>query len=272
MHLKSLISGAIGIMLIAVNISFAQIEKYEATTVLKEKFFDKDGKPLTGKGVVIGDVDSGVDIFHPMFFFADGGEFDWVDVNDDGKFTPGIDGVDFNKDGKVAAFETLRYIEIRDNTWGMLGSMGEDPDKYNPDFDFLYVDQNGNKTRDFGPAAGFKESDPGYGEALFIAMDVTHNGKVDAGEKIVMLKTSKFRAIRERTGVVRRRGIDLIYTEEDSVGHGTGVAGLILGGHYGVQKIHGIAPDAEMVISSIPYDYTTPLGRNSPHLIGFLKD
>lgn len=32
---------------------------YEVTTVLKEKFFDKNGNPLTGKGVIIGDLDSG---------------------------------------------------------------------------------------------------------------------------------------------------------------------------------------------------------------------
>ena len=43
----------------------------EESTVLNENFLDKDGNPLTGKGVVVGDVDSGIDIFHPMFFFRD---------------------------------------------------------------------------------------------------------------------------------------------------------------------------------------------------------
>ena len=72
--------------------------------------------------------------------------------------------------------------------------------------------------------------------------------------------------------MIRRRGIDLIMTEEDKNGHGTGVAGLIIGGHYGVQKIHGIAPDAEMVFSSIRYDYTPRFVRNFPELFGFLRD
>lgn len=243
---------------------------YEVTTVLKEKFFDKNGNPLTGKGVIIGDLDSGIDIFHPMFFFADGGEFSWIDVNGDGKITLGADGIDINKNGEVDKDEVLGYIEIKDNTWGML--QGNNNKKFNPDFDFLYIDKNGNKKRDFGPNADFKESDPTYGEQLFIADDKNQNGILDNDEKIIGLKTSKVRAVRERNGTVRKRGIDLIYTEEDSSGHGTGVAGLMLGGHYGVQKIHGIAPDAEIVVASINYDYTPRFVRNFPDLIQFIKD
>src|SRR4030095_4885694 len=259
---------------IGINTLFSQPsgEKYEPSTILKEKFTDKNGNTLTGKGVVIGDVDSGVDIFHPMFFFADGGEFSWIDANGDGKLTPGEDGTDKNGNGKIEDNEIIRYIEILDNTWGMLGQMGEDPRKYNPSFDFLYLDVNVNKKRDYGPNSGFKETDPSYGEQLYIAIDANKNDKIDAGEKLVALKTSKIRAILQRDGQIRRRGVDLINAEEDENGHGTGVAGLIIGGHYGVQKIHGIAPEAEMVISSIHYDYTPRFVRNFPALISFLRD
>lgn len=61
-----------GILLLVLMLSFqsAYSQKYEASTVLKEKFTDKSGSPLTGKGVIIGDVDSGIDVFHPMFFFC----------------------------------------------------------------------------------------------------------------------------------------------------------------------------------------------------------
>lgn len=246
--------------------------KYEASTVLKEKFTDKSGNPLTGKGVVIGDLDSGIDVFHPMFFFADGGDFTFLDVNGDGKLTIGEDGIDKNGDGKIESSEILRYIEITDNTWGMLSQMGQEKSKYNPEFDFLYIDVNGNKKRDFGPNAGFTETDPTYGEQFFISIDGNKNGKIEAGEKLTGLKTSKIKSVRQRDNVIRRRGIDLINTEEDKNGHGTGVAGLINGGHYGVQKIHGIAPDAEIIISSIHYDYTPRFVRNFPDLIGFLRD
>ncbi|NOS84647.1 MAG: S8 family serine peptidase [Ignavibacteria bacterium] len=271
MIIKNLVAIAIISSIIAVSSAFAQ-EKYEASTVLKEKFTDKSGAPLTGKGVIIGDVDSGIDVFHPMFFFADGGEFTFVDVNGDGNLTVGEDGLDINGDGKIESSEVLRFQEIRDNTWGMLSSLGQVSGKYNPEFDFLYVDVNGNKKRDFGTKAGFKESDPSYGEQFFISIDENKNGKIEAGEKLVGLKTSKIRSVRQRDDIVRRRGIDLIDTEEDKNGHGTGVAGLIIGGHYGVQKIHGIAPDAEMVFSSIRYDYTPRFVRNFTDLVGFLRD
>lgn len=271
MIIKNLVAAAVILMIMAVSSAFSQT-KFEASTVLKEKFTDKSGAPLTGKGVIIGDVDSGIDVFHPMFFFADGGEFTFVDVNGDGNLTIGEDGIDKNGDGKIESSEVLRYQEIRDNTWGMLSSLGQVSGKYNPEFDFLYVDVNGNKKRDFGRKAGFTENDPSYGEQFFISIDENRNGKIEAGEKLVGLKTSKIRSVRQRDDVIRRRGIDLIDTEEDKNGHGTGVAGLIIGGHYGVQKIHGIAPDAEMVFSSIRYDYTPRFVRNFTDLVGFLRD
>jgi len=261
------------IICITLIASFAHAQTnagYDVTTVLKEKFYDKSGAPLTGKGVVVGDVDSGIDVFHPMFFFADGGEFDWTDVDDDGKFTPGKDGIDLNGDGKTDEGEIIRYLELKDYTWSMLPGM--DAKKYNPAFDFLYVDKNGNKKRDYGPGAGFTESDPTYGEQFFIAIDANSNGRLDKGEKITGLKTSKVRAVRERDGNIRRRGIDLINTEEDSSGHGTGVAGIVLGGHPGVQKIQGIAPDAEFVVASVRYNYTPRFVSTFPELVQFLRD
>ncbi len=258
------------IFLLPLKISYSQFgqEDIVITTVLKEKFYDKEGNPLTGKGIVVGDVDSGIDVFHPMFFFADGGDYDWIDTDGNGVFKPGKDAVDFNKDGKANDFEILRYIEMTDNTFGMLET---DPNKYNPDMDFLYIDKNNNMKRDYGLRDGFKESDPTYGEQFFISIDENKNNKLDVGEKLVALKTSKVKAVREKNGNIRRRGIDLIETEEDSIGHGTGVAGLILGGHYGVQKIHGIAPDAEIVMANIKYDYTPRFVKNFPDLVNFVK-
>jgi subtilisin family serine protease len=251
-------------------VSFSYAQQYQITSVLKDKFFDKDGKPLTGKGVVIGDVDSGIDIFHPMLFFADGGEFDWTDIDEDGKITFGADGVDLNKDGKIEDNEVLRYLELRDKTWDMLP--GIMPKLFEPDYDFLYIDVNGNKKRDFGPNAGFTEKDPAYGEPIFVALDANKNGRLDPGEKISELKTSKVRAVRERGGNVRRRGVDLIYCEDDSSGHGTGVAGLILGGQGDIQRMHGLAPDAEIVVATVRYNYTPRFVSTFPELVSFLRD
>ena len=239
------------------------------TTVLQEKFLDKEGRPVTGKGVVVGDIDSGIDIFHPFFFFADGGEYNWIDVDKNGTFTPGLDAVDYNNDGIASINEVLRYIEMNNNTYNVLKT---DKENFNPDMDFLYNDKNGNKKRDHGEKDGFSEQDPTYGEQFFIAIDANQNGVLETGESIIALNTSKVRAVREKDGTIRRRGIDLIKTEPDSVQHGTSVAGIVLGGHYGVQKLHGFAPDAEIVMANIKYDYTPRFVRNFPDMIKFLRD
>lgn len=239
------------------------------TTVLQEKFLDKEGRPVTGKGVVVGDIDSGIDVFHPFFFFADGGEFKWIDVDKNGKFTPGLDAVDYNNDGIASIEEVLRYVEISNNTYNVLKT---DKENFNPDMDFLYNDKNGNKKRDHGEKEGFSEKDPTYGEQFFIAIDANRNGILETDENIIALNTSKVRAVREKDGTIRRRGIDLIKTEPDSIKHGTSVAGIVLGGHYGVQKLHGFAPDAEIVMANIKYDYTPRFVRNFPDMIKFLRD
>lgn len=239
------------------------------TTVLKEKFVDKNGNPLTGKGVIVGDVDSGVDIFSPFFFFADGGEFDWIDADKDGNFTPGIDAVDFNKNGKADEGEWLNFIGMKNTTYGILKFNSKE---YKSDMDFLYLDKNKDGKRNFGEKDGFTESDPTYGEQIFISMDKNGDNKLSAGEKLVALKTSKVRSVREKDGTIRRRGVDLIKTEPDTVKHGTSVSGIVLGGHYGVQKMCGIAPDAELVMANINYDYTPRFVRNFPDLVKFLRD
>jgi subtilisin family serine protease len=239
------------------------------TTVLKEKFLDKNGNPLTGKGVVVGDIDSGVDIFSPFFFFADGGEYDWIDVDKDGEFTPGVDAVDFNKNGKADAGEILNFIGMKNNTYGILKFKSKE---YKADMDFLYMDKNKNGKRDFGEKDGFTESDATYGEQLFICIDKNKDNKLSHGEKLIALKTSKVRAVREKDGTIRRRGIDLIKLEPDTVKHGTSVCGLMIGGQYGIQKMCGIAPDAELVMANINYDYTPRFVRNFPDLIKFVRD
>lgn len=269
MYLKTLAAFLLIILPLSLGFSQVKSDKLWITTILKEKFVDKEGNPLTGKGVVVGDVDSGIDIFHPMFFFADGGEFNWIDVDEDEKFSPGIDAVDFNKNGKAGVDEILQLLEIINNTYDLVSSR---KNVYEPDMDFLYLDVNGNKVRDFGEKDGFTEQDAGYGEQLFIVLDNNKNNKLDVDEKLVALKTSKVKAMREKNGNIRRRGIDLIKAEPDTIGHGTGVCGIICGGHYGVQKLHGFAPDAEIVMANIKYDYTPRFVRNFPDMLKFLRN
>ncbi|MDZ4713270.1 MAG: S8 family serine peptidase [bacterium] len=251
------------------EILFSQFNNIQITTRLRENFLDKSGRPLTGKGVLIGDIDSGIDIFNPMFFFADGGEFKFIDVDKNDKFTSGKDAIDMNKNGKADKGEMLRYIEMQDEVYKLLPM---DAGNYNPGMDFLYIDKNNNGKRDYGTKDGFTENDPTYGEQIFISIDKDENDALDKGEKLIALKTSKVRAVREKDGTVRRRGIDLIKTEPDSIfGHGTSVSGVLIGGTSGVQEVHGIAPDAELVLATIEYDYTPRFVKNFPDLVRFIK-
>lgn len=261
--------------IIAAVIIFSGINAYAQLTVddlvittkVKEKFVDKNGQPLTGKGVVIGDVDSGIDVFHPFYFFADGGEFDWIDANGDGAYTPGSDAVDVNSNGTAEPEEIIRHIKMNNKTYGLIKGSRD----FEADMDFIYNDKNGNRKRDFGVKDGFTEQDPTYGEQYYIVRDVNGNNKLDTGEKLSALGTSKVKAVREKNGTVRRRGTDLIMTERDTIEHGTHVASIIMGGHYGVGRLHGIAPDAEMVFANIKYDYTPRFVKNFPDMLNFLK-
>ena len=212
---------------------------------------DQLGRKVTGKGVVIADFDTGVDFFHPMLFFADGDTLNWLDVNSNSIFDPGIDAVDLNNSGTPESNEILRYREISysGNTSGV----------YDVNLDFLYNDANNDGSRNYGTGAGFTEASPTYGEQWFIALDANSNNRLNVGEKLVGLKTSKIRAIRETNGTVRRRGIDLINANPDTGpygGHGTSVAGIAVGGIEGVHRLAGVAPGAEMIFGSIEYNST----------------
>jgi subtilisin family serine protease len=227
---------------------------------------DKLGRTITGKGVLIADFDTGVDFFHPMLFFADGDTVNWIDVNTNGIFDPGVDAIDLNKNGIADANETLNYVELpySANTLGV----------YDANLDFLYNDANKNGVRDRGTAAGFAESSPTYGEQWFITLDANGDNRLSVGEKLVGLRTSKIRAILEVNGNIRRRGIDLISANADTGpygGHGTSVAGIAIGGVAGVHRLAGIAPGAEMIFASIQYASTPRFYTDLPAMMVWAK-
>jgi hypothetical protein len=211
---------------------------------------DHMGLPITGKGLRVSDFDTGVDVFHPSFFFADGDTFNWIDVDGFGSFDPGFDAVDLNRNGSADPGEVLRYWDgwINDyaSVWGG-GNPNNAGNGYQTYWDWLYNDANDNSTRDFGPAAGYTESDPTYGEQVFIAIDTNDNGALNAGEKLVALKTSKIYATMGDGAVEFTRGVDLINSTPDANGHGSSVAGILAGGTVDRHIFTGIAPEAEIL-------------------------
>ena len=214
---------------------------------------DPLGLPLTGKGMRISDFDTGIDVFHPSLFYADGDTLNWIDVDGYESFTPGFDCVDLNKNGLPDAGELLNYYDgwIYDPAlvWGS-GNPSNISNGYQTYWDWLYNDANSNSKRDYGIAAGFNEGSPAFGERVFIVIDSDDDGVLDVGEKLVMLKTSKVYATMNAGAVERVRGVDIIRTDLDSNGHGSSVSGILAGGTVGRHIFTGVAPDAEILMGS----------------------
>lgn len=213
----------------------------------RRSFRKKDGTLLDGTGVKIADIDSGTFVLHPAFYRADGGTYAWVDVNEDGKLTVGVDGVDLDGSGAIEENELLRELVV------------DSPDRtstFDPALDYLYVDTNGNKQRDVGPT--FTEDTPAHGEPIFVVDDVDRDGKVALSEKLLRLGTSKIAAARASRSYTRGNanyGI-LAYGNAllknaallDYSSHGTGVAGILAGGVADHSRLLGLAPGADLLV------------------------
>ncbi len=238
---------------------------------------DGSHEGLTGKGVVIGDVDTMVDVFHPAFFFADGGWYSWIDVDGDGVFTPGVDAVDLDGNGEAEPGETGMLLRARPvDITSLAEATGPRRSGFDPSLDWIYLDDNGNGRRDYGPTNGFDDSTPAFGEPLFVPDDVNGNGKLDPEERLVRLSTSKFRQIYVAVdgpstfSHVYRRGDDLTTVQADYTGgaygyadglHATGVLGIAAGGvALPSRRWRGFAPDAEIVLGfGVTRAFTDPV-------------
>jgi MYXO-CTERM domain-containing protein len=209
---------------------------------------DGAGLPVTGQGVTIADLDAPVDVTHPLFFRADGGHFDWIDVDGNDAFDPGVDAADLNSDGRAGVDETIHFWDGVVYTRVGEAILGSDDGAFDLGWDHLYVDANENGLRDFGPAAGFGDGEPGMGEVLLLVDDVNGNGLLDPGEKLVALGSSKIRAVYDGMHEYLR-GVDLSDVPPTAQsGHGTGVAGILVGGHRGLTRLVGVAPDADLLM------------------------
>ncbi len=215
------------------------------------------GQNIRGQGGRIADLDTGVDVYHPDFWYADGGVYDWID-NDGGGFTGGGgECVDLNGNGLcdfVFPGEKLRFFEITGTAAISVSTAGV----FEAHVDWLYNDVNDNAQRDYGPSAGYTETQPTYGERIFLVNDANLNNALDPGEKVIALGTSKIAATLNcgTPPVTRTRGTDLYLSDADTQGHGTGVAGVALGGNivnvagaYTVpnRRFIGVAPGAELL-------------------------
>jgi subtilisin family serine protease len=220
------------------NISNPQVQASKVWhTVLNNSVID-------GTGITIADIDTGVDIYHPGFFRPDAGTFQWIDVNNSGVFENGIDSVDLNGNGKSDTGEVLRFYDASFSD--ALQLMNRTDGVYDADIDWLYNDANDNGVRDFGPAAGFGETSPSFGEKIFIIQDANQNNRLDPGEPLIGLGTSRIAAIIDKNGK-HFRGKNLLTSTGDLSNHGTGAFG-IAGGQVPGRRLAGMAPGADFIM------------------------
>ena len=204
------------------------------------------GGTLSGEGVVVCDIDTGVNYMHANFFRLSGETYTWLDVDDSGDLSF-WDVVDLNGNGSSDGGESLAYIES-----GGTAAYGNTADVYDTGFDYLYNDADWNGTRESG-APGFGETDPCYGERLFVCDDLDGDGRLDPGEPLLALGPSCIRAIYNKDGSVHTRGVDLLQSEGDDWGHGTQVTNILGGGWAGHHEMTGVAPGVETL--HVNYDF-----------------
>lgn len=220
--------------------------------------------PLTGEGVVLADIDSSVDVFHPDFFAADGGAYDWLDVDEDGQLTAGVDAVDLDDDGAASAEEVLGVLSaVMIQAWTD-ERLPARPEGFDAGWDWLYADTNGDGERNYGPNDGFDDDDLAFGEPLFLVDDWNGDGRLGWDERLIRLGSSRIRAVyvSSSTGATRvyRRGTDLSDLPDAPMGsgaygmpeamHATGVLSIAAGGapHLG-RALTGFAPEAELLVA-----------------------
>ena len=234
-------------------------------------YTDDRQRPVTGHGQVVCIDDSRVDLFHPAFFKADGGSFSWMDVNGNHQFDPGVDAVDLNGDQSLGRNELLRLIDagVNEQEGGELPVSG----LYQADLDYLYNDADGNGNRQFGRQAGFDDDSPGFGEMLFTIDDSNGNNRLDEGESLIALKTSKVQKAyvwdyaTSRVAVYTRGQnlIDYPFAEDGYISHGTGTAGISASG-WVPHRWRGVAYDAELVLVESAINYYQDASHESDQL------
>ena len=230
---------------------------------------DHEKQLVRGYGVTTAVVDFNLDPFHPALFHADGGHFDWVDVDASGDFTPGVDGVDLDRNGTLEDSEVLFLAEfpVVVLQWG--GAEHNGDGSFDPYMDYLFMDPNQNGSRDVGSAVGATSETPGLGEPVFVADDADGNGFLDPGERVLLLGTSKIKAIYDVAN-------DAVYTpgpgfEEyrDSIAggnqgqdiefHGTYECTRVAGGHAEIQHMGGLAPASDLIFIDIETQNSNPM-------------
>lgn len=204
------------------------------------------GGTLSGRGVTIAALDSGVNLDHMALFARSGEVLNWIDGDASGDLSPG-DAVDLDADGIGEVDETLAWTETLGAWWG-----GNGFGRFDAGWDVLFHDADHDGHRD-GGLPDHDDDAPTLGEQLFLADDRDGDGRLGVDEHLLALGPSKLRAVRDADGRVYRRGVDLLAAPGDQWPHGTAVTGIAIGGWSGLHGMTGVAPGAEWLEAIIRY-------------------
>lgn len=196
---------------------------------------DLEGFDLTGRDILIADLDTGINWNHPDFFFADGPKVQYFETAslppDCFIFNNGTDGIDINGNSIIEANEKLYVIDI-----DMNGA-------YHVEVDWLFLD-NGTT---LGAVDNF--------DTFFVVEDTDHDTQLTGVDNLIRLLTPKTKyMVHKPMGNIQVWDRDTnitLATSYDTDGHGTGVAGILNGGQRGYRKLVGVAPDAELMAINV---------------------
>ncbi|MFX0069171.1 MAG: S8 family serine peptidase [Candidatus Hodarchaeota archaeon] len=192
------------------------------------QLLDGSGNNLTGKGVRVAIIDTGINWYHPDFYLPDGPQYIIRYDSESGDYY-----FDKNDNETYDSDEVLRYFDEY-NDGGVLG-------EFDARYDWLWNDEDNNSAYSIAT------------EELYVLNDTNNDGEMNPLEYGVQLTTTKILKIYDQpAGAIYVRGVNLtnpaINLEEDTHGHGTHVAGTIAGGPFGFHNILGVAPEATLLV------------------------
>ncbi|MFW9779335.1 MAG: S8 family serine peptidase [Candidatus Heimdallarchaeota archaeon] len=203
---------------------------------------DTNGAPIWGTNIRVAVIDSGIDWQHPSFYFPSS-------TYDKSLYTvkispPNDPYIDLDKDNIMDSNEGLNFT--REELAFPNGTVFAYPDVFEEGLDFLYIDSNANGQVDSG-------------ETMLLFNDTDQSNTITASDKLLPLTEPKIEKIWDR-GNLFIRGINLtspvINTENDTIGHGTHVAGILAGGYPNLTRFTGVAPNATLLVAKVVNDTT----------------